>query len=107
MATNETKSTPKAETSNPFMGAFPSFDPTGAWTQSQQAFTKLIADSVARWQAFADHYATVEQQVTTHAHNAVNQWAQLAKDAIAYGAQLSAEARKLSVGTAKKLGVQA
>jgi len=107
MANTETKTTPKTETSNPFMGAFTSFDPTGAWAQSQQAFSKLVADSVARWQTFAEQYAAVEQQVATHAHDAVNQWAQLAKDAIAYGAQLSGEARKLSIETAKKLGIQA
>lgn len=34
-------------------------------------------------------------------------WSQLAKDAIAYGMQLSAEARKASVDAAKKMGVGA
>ena len=34
-------------------------------------------------------------------------WAQLAKDAIAYGTQLSAEARKAGAETAKKMGVGA
>ena len=97
MATNETKTTAKPEApSNPFMAGFPAFDPT-----------QLLADSVARWQAFTEQCAMVEQQVTAHAHTAVAQWAQLAKDAIAYGVQLSAEARRLSIETAKKLGVQA
>jgi hypothetical protein len=108
MSTNETKTTAKTETpSNPFTGAFPSFDPTGAWAQGQQAFNKLLADSVARWQSFADQFASVEQQVTSHAQTAVAQWAQLAKDAIAYSAQLSSEARRISAETAKKMGVQA
>lgn len=104
MGTTETKTTPKTETANP---SFPSFDPMGIWAQGQQAWTKMINESLTRWQSFADQYATVEAQVNTHAQQAVAQWASLAKDAIAYGAQLSAEARKLSVETARKLGVQA
>lgn len=103
MGTNETKTTTNTKTENPFA----SFDPMGVWAQGQQAFTKLMNDSVTRWQAFADQYASVEAQVQTHAQNALSQWAQLAKDAIAYGAQLSAEARKLSIETAQKMGVQA
>ena len=112
-----TKTAPKTD-SNPFPAfpafpAFPtfpalsSFDPSGMWAQGQQAFATLMTDAAGRWQAFADQYAAVEQQVSTHAQTAVASWAQLAKDAIAYGAQLSAEARKLSVETAKKMGVSA
>jgi hypothetical protein len=85
----------------------PSFDPMAMWQQGQQAFAKMMADSLARWQAFGDQYATIEAQVSTQAQAAVTNWAQLAKDAIAYGTQLSAEARKASVDAAKKLGVGA
>ena len=35
----------------------PTFDPFAMWQQGQQTFTKLMADSVARWQAFADQLA--------------------------------------------------
>ncbi len=108
MANPETpKTAPK--TDNPFgsFPSFPTFDPMQIWAQSQQTFAKLMTDSVARWQAFGDQYASVEQQVSTQAQTAVTQWAQLAKDAIAYGTQLSAEARKLSIETAKKMGVGA
>ena len=112
---NETKtsSTPNASTSTAgatagsFPGSLPGFDPMAAWAQGQQMFTKLMTDSVGRWETFAAQYASIEQQVASHATTAVNHWAQLAKDAIAYGQQLSAEARKLSVETAKKMGVSA
>lgn len=104
-----TKTAPKTESTNPFaaLPSFAQFDPMGIWAQSQQAFAKMMTDSTTRWQSFADQYAQVEQQVATHAQNAVTNWAQLAKDAIAYGTQLSAEARKLSLETAKKMGVGA
>ncbi len=85
----------------------PSFDPMAIWQQGQQAFAKMMTDSLARWQAFGDQYVAIESQVSTHAQAAVTNWAQLAKDAIAYGTQLSAEARKASVDAAKKMGVGA
>lgn len=86
---------------------FPTFDPMQFWAQSQAQFQKLFTDAQNRWQSFADQYVSVEQQVTAHANAAVENWAKLAKDAIAYGVQLSGEARKLSVETAKKMGVNA
>ena len=99
-----TPETPKTAPSFPQM---PSFDPYAMWQQGQQTFTKLMTDSLARWQSFADQFASIEAQVSTHAQTAVTHWAQLAKDAIAYGQSLSAEARKLTVETAKKMGVPA
>ena len=106
MANSETPKTPPAASANPFT-ALPSFDPMAMWAQSQAAFTKMMSDSMTRWQSFGDQYASVEAQVANHANTAVTQWAQLAKDAIAYGQQLSAEARKLSIETARKMGVSA
>jgi len=106
MANTETPKTPPTANTNPFT-SIPSFDPMAMWAQSQQAFTKMVNDSLTRWQSFGDQYAAVEAQVASHASTAVTQWAQLAKDAIAYGQQLSAEARKLSIETAKKMGVSA
>lgn len=110
MATNtETKTSSTTSSTAPAGAAFPqmpSFDPYAMWQQGQQTFTKLMTDTVGRWQAFADQYAAIEAQVSTHAQTAVAQWAQLAKDAISYGTQLSTEARKLGVDTAKKMGAQ-
>jgi hypothetical protein len=91
----------------PSFPSFPNFDPMSMWAAGQQTFTKLMTDAAGRWQSFTEQYAAIEQQVSTHAQDAVNHWAQLAKDAIAYGTQLSAEARKMSLETAKKMGVGA
>jgi len=85
----------------------PNMDPMAIWAESQAQLTKLMTAAMGRWQSFGEQYASVEAQVQTQAQNAVTNWAQLAKDAIAYGTQLSAEARKLSVETAKKMGVTA
>lgn len=110
---SESKSAPKAELPNPFAaftGALPSmpaFDPGAMWSQGQQAVQSMMADAQTRWQTFADQVAALEAQVATHAQTAVAGWATLAKDAIAYGQQLSGEARKVAVETAKKVGVSA
>ena len=81
------------------------FDPTAFWAQGQQAFNKMVSESLSRWQAFADQYAAIESQVASQAQQAVASWAQLAKDAIAYGQQLSAEARKLATDATKKMSI--
>ena len=89
---------PPATTASPF-------DPSAFWAQGQQAFTKMMSESLARWQSFADQYVAIESQVASHAQAAVSNWAQLAKDAIAYGQQLSAEARKLATDATKKMSI--
>ncbi|MBA3459672.1 MAG: hypothetical protein H0T46_06910 [Deltaproteobacteria bacterium] len=107
MPTPETPKTAPATPTFPSFPTLPSFDPYAMWQQGQQTFNKLMADSVARWQSFGDQYAAIEVQLSTHAQTAVTTWAQLAKDAITYGTQMSAEARKLGLETAKKMGVGA
>ncbi len=102
-----TPSSSTTTTAAPSFPQLPSFDPIAMWQQGQQAFSKMMSDSLGRWQSFGDQYATIEAQVSTQAQNAVAQWAQLAKDAIAYGTQLSAEGRKLATDAAKKMGVGA
>jgi len=106
---NEAKTTANTKTETPQTPfQIPAaFDPMQFWTQGQAQMLKMMTDATARWQSFGDQYAAIEQQVASHATKAVNDWAQLAKDAIAYGVQLSSEARKLSVETAKKMGVNA
>jgi hypothetical protein len=105
-------STPKAETPkteanpfNPFANPFAAFDPMAFWSQSQQTFQKAMSDAFGRTQSFADQYAALEAQFVTRAQAAVANWAQLTQDAIAYGAQLSAEARKLSFDAYRKMAV--
>ena len=113
---NASTSAPKTELPNPFaafasalpsMPAMPSFDPAAAWAQGQQAVQTMMTDAQARWQTFAEQVAALEAQVATHAQTAVAGWATLAKDAIAYGQQLSGEARKVAVEAAKKMAVGA
>ena len=104
MSKTETKdipNTPKTEPSNPFAA---SFDPMTAWNASQQAFHQMMADGFQRMASFADDYAALEAQLVSRAQGAVASWAQLTHDAIAYGAQLSAQARKLGLETARKMG---
>ena len=85
---------------------FASFDPMAAFAASQQVFQKLAADAQARAQSFADEYAQLEAQMMARAKQAIEMWAQLAQDALAYSAQLSAEARKLGMEAARKMGLQ-
>ena len=83
--------------------SFAGFDPMSMWTQGQQAFHQMMADAYGRMASFADEYAAMESQLVTRAQGAVHNWAQLTADAFAYGAQLSAQARKLGLENAKKL----
>lgn len=84
--------------------ATPGANPMAAWTSTQASFQKAFADSFTRAQAWSDEYAANEAQMTSRAHAAVDTWAQLAHDSINYTAQLSAQARKLSMDAARKAG---
>jgi hypothetical protein len=90
--------TPKMPTAQ-----FANFDPMAAWTQGQQAFAQMMTDAFGRMTSFAEEYAALESQFVTRAQGAVQNWAQLTSDAIAYGAQLASQARKSSLENAKKL----
>ncbi len=94
MSKTETTSTP---TSNPVLPkpAF-DFDPQAMWS-------KMFSDAQARAQAFADEYAQLEAQMMARAKQAIETWAQLAQDALAYSAQLSAQARKIGLEATKKI----
>lgn len=108
---------PKAEPKAGFTPPFMAFDPMQIWTvgqqawqstqqawlASQEAFQKAIGDAFGRSEAFTEQIASIESQMTARAHEAVDQWAKLAHDTINYGAQLSAQARKLGYDTARKM----
>ena len=96
----ETKDTPKTEPTHPFAG----FDPMATWTASQQAMHKMMTDALERANAFGQEYATLEAQLRARMQGAIANWAQLAQDAMVYSAQLSEQARKLALETARKLG---
>ena len=97
----ETKSETKTDAKAP-ASPFTSFDPMTAWTTGQAAFHQMMTDAMARFASFTDDVAALEHQMMTRAQGAVASWAQLTQDAIAYGAQLSSQAPKLGVETARK-----
>ena len=88
---------------NPFSAT--AWDPMAAFSASQQNWQKVVNEAVGRAQSWADEYAAIEQQMFTRALQAVDTWAQLARDTIAYSQQISAQARKLSFETMRKAGV--
>lgn len=105
MSTKTESTTPKAD---PIGAASqPGFDPMAAWAASQEMFHKMMGEATGRAQAFAGEYAALEAQMIARARAAIESWAQLAQDAIAYSAQLSAQARKLGLETAQRFGVGA
>jgi hypothetical protein len=81
---------------NPFTN-LASFDPMQYFAASQQQFAKLVGDAQGRAQQFADQYPKMESEWVARSQAAIVAMAQMAQDAIAYGAQLSAEARKLTM----------
>jgi hypothetical protein len=87
---------------NPFMSAFNGFDPAGAWGVAQQTWQKMISESFTRAQTWADEYASIEKQMFDRANEAVDTWAKVAHDTIAYSQQLTAQARKLGFEAARK-----
>jgi len=83
------------------------FDPMTYWNASQQAFQRMMSDGYGRAQTLSEQYAAFENLMVSRAQAAVQTWSQLAQDAIAYGAQLSAEARKLSLDTVRRAATMA
>ncbi len=83
---------------------FESFNPMAMWTRSQEMMRDLFAGAVTRSQSYAEQITTWERDAAAKANTAVNAWAQLAHDTITYAAQLSSEARKLSLDTMRHMG---
>ena len=109
MATQpDSKTTPKTESAGAApQNPFAAFDPMAAWTVSQQTFQKMMADAHTRAQTFAEQYAALEAQMFARAQTAIDTWAQLARDTLAYSEQLAAQARKMGLDAARKAGVGA
>src|SRR5262245_41641578 len=104
--------TTKTETKETFPKIEPAavhnmFDPMAAWSASQQQFHKMMSEAYSRWQAWADEYATLEGQMFTRARAAIDTWAQVSRDTLAYCEQLSAQARKISTEAVRKASVGA
>jgi hypothetical protein len=69
-------------------------------TPNPSTSTSATPDPFAQ---FVDQFTTLEAQMMSRARQAIEAWAQLAQDALAYSAQLSAQARKLGLETARKM----
>jgi hypothetical protein len=83
------------------------FDPTLYWAGFRDAMHNATSKASSTADQYTAQYAALETQLIERAHSAVQTWAQLSHDAIAYAAQLSTEARKLGVEAARKVGAQA
>ncbi len=97
---------PKAESAAPH-NPFSAFDPMATWQATQATWQKMMTDACGRAQAWADEYASIEAQMYGRALQTVDTWAQLARDTIEYGQQLSSQARKLGFEAARRAGVGA
>ena len=97
---------PKTEAAAPH-NPFSAFDPMAAWTAGQATWQKFMTDAFARTQSWADEYASIEAQMYGRALQAVDTWAQLARDTIQYSQNLSIQARKLGFEAARKAGIGA
>ncbi len=91
------------KTAASFANRYAALDPSAYWT----SFRDTMTTTGARAHAAADQYAVLEAQLIDRAQAAVATWAQLAHDALGYGAQLSVEARKLGTDAARKMGASA
>jgi hypothetical protein len=94
-----------------FAEKYATLDPMAYWTSFRDAMTgaqqwtalrTAMTSAHEQANAASEQYAKIEAQLVERAQAAVSTWAQLAHDAIAYGAQLSAEARKLGVEAMRK-----
>ncbi len=97
--------TQKTETETKSDSKTAAFDPTAAWAASQQAFHKMMTEAFERAQAMSGEYVALEAQMIAKAREAIAHWAKLAQDALSYSAELSAQARKVGVDAARKMGV--
>jgi hypothetical protein len=88
---------------NQMADKYAALDPMGYWSSFRDAMTTARTSTAGYADKLDAQYAEMEQQLVERAHLAVATWAQLANDAINYGARLSTEARKLGADAAKKV----
>ena len=78
------------------------FDPFAQWGKVFETWQKLTDDSIARATAFYAEVEKAEAKRVERAESAIEEMAKLQKETIAYGAQLSAEIRKVSLEAMQK-----
>lgn len=72
-------------------------DPMGSFEKAWDVWRKMTDDSIARMAAFYAEIDKVEAKNIERAEQAMHEAAKLTKETLAYGAQLGAEWRKLSL----------
>lgn len=72
-------------------------DPMGNFEKAWDVWRKMTDDSIARMTAFYAEIDKVEAKNLERAEQAMHEAAKLTKETLAYGAQLGAEWRKLSL----------
>lgn len=77
-------------------------DPMGNFEKAWDVWRKMTDDSIARMTAFYAEIDKVEAKNLERAEQAMHEAAKLTKETLAYGAQLGAEWRKLSLETLQK-----
>src|SRR5690606_18378547 len=85
-------------------GRFPmNFDPFSQWGKVVGAWQKMADDSMARTNAFFAEIEKAEAKRVERAESAIEELARMQKETIAYGAQLGAEWRKVSLEALQKM----
>jgi hypothetical protein len=77
------------------------FDPFSQWGKVFETWQKLTDDSIARTTAFYAELEKAEAKRIERAESAIEEIAKLQKETVAYGAQLTAELRKVSLEAIK------
>ncbi|OJY28571.1 MAG: hypothetical protein BGO98_05725 [Myxococcales bacterium 68-20] len=77
-------------------------DPFAQWGKVFEMWQKLTDDSIARATAFCAEVEKAEAKRVERAATAIEEIAKLQKETLAYGAQLGAELRKVSLDAFQK-----
>lgn len=72
-------------------------DPMGNFEKAWEMWRKMTDDSIARMSAFYAELDKIEAKNLERAETAMQEASKLTKETLAYGAQLGAEWRKLSL----------
>jgi len=83
------------------------FDPFAQWGKVLETWQKMTDDSIARATAFYAEIEKVEAKRVERVESAIEEMAKLQKETLAYGAQLGAELRKVSLEALQKVSALA
>jgi hypothetical protein len=73
------------------------FDAFSQWGKVFETWQKMAEESLVRANAFYSEIEKAEAKRVEHAESAIEEIAKLQKETVAYGAQMSAEFRKVSL----------